>query len=57
MTDDPAFSAIELALLDNVTVGADSSSVIVKVACCVPFSIALPPETDEISIVAVSLPS
>ena len=51
----PLFSAIELALADSDTVGVLSSSVIVNVTCCVPLSVALPPETDEISMTAVSL--
>ena len=41
----------------NVTVGADSLSIMVTVVCCVPFSVAPPPETPEISTIAVSLPS
>ena len=56
--DEPAFSAIELAELDNVTVGALSFSVIVIVTSCgVPLSLADPPETVEIDTTAVSLPS
>ena len=39
----------------SVTVGALSLSVIVIVTDCVPLSLALPPETPLISIVAVSL--
>ena len=43
--DEPAFSAIELAEVDNVTVGALSFSVIVIVTDWVPSSVADPPET------------
>ena len=43
--DDPAFSAIEVALVVKVTVGALSLSVIVIVTDCDPLSVALPPET------------
>ena len=58
VNDEPAFSAIELAELDNVTVGALSFSVMVIVTSCgVPLSLAEPPETDEIDTTAVSLPS
>ena len=56
VTDDPEFSVIELALELNVTVGADSLSVMVIVTCWVPFSVADPPEIEEISKIAVSLP-
>ena len=55
--DDPAFSAIEVALTANVTVGADSLSVIVIVTDCEPLSTASQPETLDIEITAVSLPS
>ena len=55
--DEPAFSAIELAELDNVTVGALSFSVIVIVTDWVPLSAASAPETDEIETTAVSFPS
>ena len=54
VTDDPAFSAIEVALTVNVTLGADSLSVIVMVTACVPSSEAEPPLTPSIEIVAVS---
>ena len=54
--DDPAFSAIDVALTANVTVGADSFSVIVMVTACVPLSLASP-VTLLIAIVAVSFPS
>ena len=57
VNDDPAFSAIDVALTANVTVGADSLSVIVIVTDCEPLSTASAPETDEIEITAVSLPS
>ena len=56
VNDDPAFSAIDVALVVSVTVGADSFSVIVTVtACGVPFSAADPPLTLSIEIIAVSL--
>ena len=55
--DEPAFSAIDVALTANVTVGALSFSVIVIVTVCVPLSEASPPDTPLIAIVAVSLPS
>ena len=55
--DDPAFSAMDVALVERVTVGADSSSEIVIVTDCDPLSVALPPETLLIAIVAVSSPS
>ena len=54
VSDDAEFSAIEVALVAKVTVGADSLSVIVIVTVCVPFSLAPPPETPLIAIVAVS---
>ena len=49
-----SFSAIVEADDDRVTVGGVSLSVIVNVTCCVPFSDAEPPDTDEMSITAVS---
>ena len=53
--DEPAFSAIDVALVARVTVGADSFSEIVILCCCVPFSVTPDlPETPLISIVAVS---
>ena len=55
--EDPAFSAILVALTAKVTVGADSFSVIVIVTDCVPLSLAPPPETPSIETIAVSLPS
>ena len=55
VNEEPAFSFIELAEDVNVTVGALSLSVIVIVTDCVPSSVALPPETPLIAIVAVSL--
>ena len=55
VNDDPAFSAIDVALVVSVTVGADSSSVIVIVTDCVPSSVADPPLTPSIEIIAVSL--
>ena len=54
----PAFSAMVVALVASVTVGADSFSAIVTLTCCVPFSVTPDfPETLPISIVAVSSPS
>ena len=55
--DVPAFSAIEVAEVANVTVGELSFSVMVIVTDCVPSSAASAPETDEIEIIAVSFPS
>ena len=46
----PLFSAMELAPAERVTVGALSSSVMVRVTCCVPFSTALPPEGEDWSL-------
>ena len=43
-----------MALVARVIVGADSFSEIVMVTLCVPFSLAPPPETPVIAIVAVS---
>ena len=57
VNDVPAFSAMDVALVARVTVGADSLSVIVIVFDCEPFSVALPPETLLIARVAVSFPS
>ena len=57
VNEDPAFSAIEVADVANVTVGELSFSVIVMVTDCDPLSAASAPETDEIEITAVSLPS
>ena len=54
VNDDPAFSAIVVAEVVNVTVGALSFSVTVIVTCCgVLFSVASP-LTVSISITAVS---
>ena len=53
----PAFSAIEVALTVKVTLPALSLSVIVIVTDCDPLSVALPPDTLLIAIVAVSFPS
>ena len=53
----PEFSEVVVALVDKVTVGADSFSVIVIVSCWVPFSVAPPPDTLDISSIAVSSPS
>ena len=55
--DVPAFSKIELADVDNVTVGAFSFSVIVNVSDCVPSSAASAPDTLLIATIAVSFPS
>ena len=55
VSDEPAFSAILVALTASVTVGADSFSVIVIVTACVPFSAASAPDTPSIEIIAVSL--
>ena len=56
--EDPEFSAILEAEVDNVTVGALSLSVIVIVTTCgVPLSFAEPPETISIATIPVSLPS
>ena len=55
--DEPAFSAIDDALLVSVTVGALSFSVIVRVTTCVPLSLAPPPETPLIATIPVSSPS
>ena len=55
--DDPAFSAILVADVASVTVGALSFSVIVIVTDCVPSSVADPPETVSIATIPVSLPS
>ena len=56
VNDEPAFSAIDVALVVSVTVGALSFSVIVIVTACVPLSLASP-VTLLIAIVAVSFPS
>ena len=55
--DVPAFSVIEVADVDSVTTGVLSFSAIVIVTDCDPLSEASAPETDEIEIIAVSLPS
>ena len=55
--DDPAFSAMDEALIDSVTAAALSSSVIVIVAVCVPLSVAEPPDTPVMAITADSFPS
>ena len=54
---EPEFSSIDAALLANVIVGALSFSVIVIVTDCVPLSLALPPETPSIEMIAVSFSS
>ena len=56
VTADPS-SSMEDADEASVNVGAESSLVIVIVCCCVPFSVAPPPETDDISVIIVSLVS
>ena len=48
----PLFSAIELALAASVTVGVLSLSIMVRVICCVPLSVAF--VTELISMTAVS---
>ena len=53
----PAFSAIEDALVDKATVGADSFSVMVIVSDWVPLSVASAPETLSMDMMAVSSPS
>ena len=55
--DDPAFSAIEDADVESVTVGALSFSLIVIVTDWFPSSVAEPPETVSIATIPVSLPS
>ena len=44
-----------VSLAAKVTVGALSASVTIIVLDCVPLSVALPPETVEIEMIAVSL--
>ena len=53
--DDPAFSAIDVALTDNDTRGTLSSSKILIVTDCEPLSDALPPDTPVIDNVAVTV--
>ena len=55
--EDPAFSAILVADVARVTVGALSFSVIVIVTDCDPLSAASAPETLSIATIPVSLPS
>ena len=55
VSDDPAFSAIDEALVESVNVGADSLSIMVIVTAWLPFSEAPPPLTAETDIPAVSL--
>ena len=57
VNEDPAFSAIEVAEVDSVTVGALSFSEIVMVTDCEPLSVADPPETVDIATTPVSFPS
>ena len=52
---DPAFSAIDEAEDESVTVGADSFSVIVTVVDCVPLSVAEPPDTLSIATLAFEI--
>ena len=54
VNEEPAFSAMDDALTLKFTVGADSFSEIVIVTVCVPLSLAPPPDTPVIAIVAVS---
>ena len=53
--DEPAFSAIDEALTDNVTRGTLSSSKILIVTDCEPLSDAFPPDTPVIANVAVTV--
>ena len=55
--DDPAFSAIEVAEVVKVTVGALSFSLIVIVTDWFPLSVASAPETLSIATIPVSFPS
>ena len=55
--DDPAFSAILVADVDNVTTGVLSFSTIVTVTDWDPLSVASAPDIVEIEIIAVSFPS
>ena len=55
--DDPAFSAIDDALTVRATVGALSFSDTVILTACVPLSVASPPDTPLMEMVAVSSPS
>ena len=55
VSEDPEFSAIELAEDVRVTIGP--LLVIVIVTACVPFSVADPPDTVSIATIAVSFPS
>ena len=55
--EDPAFSAILVADVANVTVGELSFSVIVIVTDCEPLSAASAPDTPEIATIPVSFPS
>ena len=57
VNEEPAFSAIEVALVASVTVGDDSFSKIVNVTDCDPPSLAPPPETLSIATTAASSPS
>ena len=55
--DDPAFSAIEVADVDNVTTGVLSFSTIVMVTDWDPLSVASAPDIVDIEIIAVSFHS
>ena len=55
--DDPAFSAMDVALTVNVTVGVASLSLIVIVTDCDPLSVASAPETLLMATMAVSATS
>ena len=57
VNEDPAFSAIEVAEVANVTVGELSFSVMVMVTDCVPSSAAYAPETPVIDTTGDSFPS
>ena len=56
VSEEPAFSAIVVADVVNVTVGALSFSVIVIVTDCVPSSAASAPDTPDIATIPVSFP-
>ena len=53
----PEFSATDDVDEAKVIVGADSFSVMIIDTDCEPLSVAPPPDTDDIDIVAVSSPS
>ena len=57
VSEEPAFSAIVVADVSNVTTGVLSFSVTVIVTDWVPLSVASAPETLSIAIIPVSFPS